>query len=223
MGMCTPRTLLAEGGQPISTAASVAVIRLPASVNSWAAGLFENHWFLWATLLLVAAALAWRGWDQANRRWLGAGAIIAALTALWFLIAALVVTPRERLIAANQAVVRAAANDNPAGILHFLAPTAVVGTWPRNRAGPEISIRLDAAHISSNFIRTLRVRIHGRRARVLLVVWTQTRDMGPFVTAWRILWRDHPRPGNWRIVQLDLLSVNSHALPPGASIPMVPW
>ena len=207
-------TLLAE---------SAFILRLPSSYSSSIAAIFESHWFIWTALLGVAGACIWRGLRDGHRRLMQVGAVVGGITIFWILLAWLVITPRERLITANQAVVRAAAHDDVAGIVHFLSPQAVVGTWPRSRVAAEVQIRLNAARISGNFIRMLKVRLHGKRARVRLVVWTQTRDWGPFITAWQLLWQDHARPGDWRIVRVSLLSVNSHPLSPGESIPMVPW
>jgi hypothetical protein len=197
-----------------------ALIRFPAGMPSFLSSLFEAHWLLWLTLLGVSAALFWRGGIQSNRRMRLAGAIVFALGLLWMLSAWAVVTPRERLRNAVTSIVRAATRNDVARMIHFVAPHTLFDGWNRRRMKQQLRLRLAAAHITGNLIRLLKIRIKGRKAQTQLVVWTQTRNRGPFTTAWRLSWRDHSRPGNWRIVRVRLLRLNGQRLPPGAVPPM---
>ncbi len=182
--------------------------------------LFENHWAIWAALLLVALAALWRGINTQRAMVRNTGLAVLAVTAIWVITAWLVVTPYERLVNANDAIVNAAAHDQVPKIMHYISRRATFGSWNYDQIQSGLSQRLKSAHISGNIIRSMTVRIRGDQAITQLVIWTSTRDYGPVITSWRFIWQDHPRPGNWRIMEVDLLSLNGHRAGPGAVIPM---
>ncbi len=198
----------------------IALIRFPAGMPTFLTPIFETHWLLWLTLLGVSAALGWRGMTQPNRRLRLAGSIVFALSILWMFSAWAVVTPRERLRNAVTSIVRAATRNDVARMVHFVAPHTLFDGWNRRQMKQQLRLRLAAAHITRNLIRLLKIRMEGRVAQIQLVVWTQTRNMGPLTTAWRLSWRDHSRPGNWRIVRVRLLRLNGQRLPRGTVLPM---
>ncbi len=198
-----------------------AFFRLSASFpSSPAYWLFETHWLYAAGLILLALAIGWRGMITHNRKmqWTGLGILL--LTATWLLAAWLVVTPRERLIRANEAVVAAATHHNVAGIMYFLAPEARLGNLSRPQIKELITERVQEADLTSNDIRYLGIQMRGRSAIVRLNVLSYSGEYGtPLLTSWRLSWRDHQRPGNWQITHIRLLQLNHHSVPRGELIP----
>ncbi len=205
------------------TETSVALIRLGTEFPSgWGSLFFDNHWGIWTALSLVGAAGVWRGFQSRNAALRKAGAGILGFALLWIFIAWMVVTPRERLVNANNAIVRAAARADVPAIMKYVSKRAIFGQWNYAAIQSGLTERLGAAHITENIIRSMAVRIMKNQATVSLVIWTGTRDYGPVVTSWRLVWRDHRRPGNWRIVEVDLLRLNGHRMRPDAVIPVPP-
>ena len=200
---------------------TIAYIRLgtgfPKSVS---AIIFENHWAVWAAMLLLAFAAVWRGINTRQAITRNIGGVILAVTVIWILIAALVVTPYERLVYANDAIISAAAHDDVPAIMRYVSRRATFGQWKYAQIQSGLADRLKAAHITGNIIRSMTVRMQADQAVTHMVVWTSTRDYGPVITSWRLIWQDHPRPGNWRIREVDLLAINGRRRPPDAVIPM---
>ena len=198
-----------------------AFFRLPSSFPSAVAyWLFQTHWLYAAGLILLAFAIGWRGMTTHNSkmRWSGLGILL--LTAAWLLAAWLVMTPRERLIRANEAIVAAATHHNVAGIVRFLAPRASFGNLGRPQIKALITERIHEADLTSNDIRYLGIHLQGRYARVRLNVLSYSGKYGtPLLTYWRLSWRDHKRPGNWQITHIRLLQLNHHSVPRGELIP----
>ncbi len=198
-----------------------AFFRLPSSFpSSVAYWLFETHWLYAAGLVLIAVAFGWRGMITHNIKiqWTSLGILL--LTAAWILVAWLVVTPRERLIRANEGVVAAATHHNVAGIMHFLAPEAGLGNLSRPQIKELITERVQEADLTSNDIRYLGIQMRGRSAIVRLNVLSYSGEYGtPLLTSWRLSWRDHQRPGNWQITHIRLLQLNHHSVPRGELIP----
>lgn len=163
-----------------------AFFRLSASFpSSPAYWLFETHWLYAAGLILLALAIGWRGMITHKRKmqWTGLGILL--LTAAWLLAAWLVVTPRERLIRANEGVVAAATHHNVAGIMHFLAPEAVLGNLSRPQIKELITERVQEADLTSNDIRYLGIQMRGRSAIVRLNVLSYSGEYGtPLLTSW---------------------------------------
>ena len=182
--------------------------------------LFENHWAIWAAMFLVGVAAVWRGINTQRAMARNIGLTVLALTVIWIVTAWLVVTPYERLVNANDAIISAAAQDNVPTIMHYVATSATFGHWNYAQIQSGLTQRLKSAHITGNIIRSMTVRIRADQAVTKLVIWTSTRDYGPVITSWRLIWQDHPRPGNWRIMEVDLLSLNGHRARPDAVIPM---
>ncbi len=198
-----------------------AFFRLPSSFpSSPAYWLFETHWLYAAGLVLMAVAIGWRGMITHNikMQWTGLG--ILPLTAVWLLAAWLVVTPRERLITANEAIVAAATHRNVAGMMRYIAPEAMFGPLNRPEIGHLITRRLQEADLTSNDIRYLGIHLQGRSAIVRLNVLSYIREYGtPVLTYWRLSWRDHKRPGNWQITHIRLLQINHHSVSSHELIP----
>ncbi len=182
--------------------------------------IFENHWAIWAAMFLVGLAAVWRGVNTQRAIARNIGFAVLAVTVLWVVTAWLVVTPYERLVNANNAIISAAAHDNVPAIMHYVAKSATFGHWNYAQIQSGLTQRLKFAHITGNIIRSMTVRIRADQAVTQLVIWTSTRDYGPVITSWRFIWQDHPRPGNWRIMEVDLLSLNGHHARPDAVIPM---
>lgn len=202
---------------------AIALIRLGRGFPSGLGNaLFENHWGIWAALLLVGAAGIWHGLHTRNAKVRNAGVGILVMLLLWIIIAGMVVTPFERLVNANHAIIDAAARDDVPMVMKYVSKRAVFGQWRNGAIQPALAERLAAVHITDNMIRSMSVHIMGNQATVRFVIWTSTRNFGPVVTSWRLIWRDHRRPGNWRIVEADLLRVNGHRMGPDAFIPPPP-
>ncbi len=198
-----------------------AFFRLPSSFpSSVAYWLFETHWLYAAGLVLIAVAFGWRGMITHNIKiqWTSLGILL--LTAAWILVAWLVVTPRERLIHANQAIVAAATHRNVAGMMRYIAPQAMFGTLNRPQIEALITDRLRQANLSSNDIRYLGIQRRGRYAHVRLNVLSYSHEYGtPVLTYWRLSWRDHKKPGNWQITHIRLLQINHHSVSSNELIP----
>ncbi len=200
---------------------AVALLRLGAEFPSGLGGiLFENHWLIWAALLLLGVAGLWQGINLQRAVVRNVGIGILSVLAIWITMAWLVVTPYERLVNANTAVVKAAARNNVPAIMHYVSRRAIFGRWNYAEIQSGLAVRLKMAHITDNIIRTMAVHIMKNQAVTRLVIWTSTRDYGPVVTVWRLVWLDHHRPGNWRIMEVDLLRINGHRERSDASIPM---
>lgn len=206
---------------PPVTCGLIALIRLgtgfPAGPGRM---LFENHWAIWAAMLLVGVAGAWRGINTQRAMVRNFGAGLLALTLLWILAASMTVTPYERLVNANTTIIRAAADDDIPTIMQYVSKRAIFGRWHYARIQTGLAVRLKSAHITNNIIRSMSVRMLAHQAITQLVIWTTTRDYGPIVTSWRLIWQDHHRPGNWRLMEVDLLAINSHRMGPDAVIPI---
>jgi hypothetical protein len=184
--------------------------------------LFENHWAIWAAMILIGLAAVWRGINTQHALTRNIGTAVLAITVIWIITAGLVVTPHERLIYANDAIVSAAADDNVPAIMHYISRSATFGRWNYAQIQSGLAGRLKSAHITDNIIRSMTVHTQANQAVTQLVIWTSTRDYGPVITSWRFIWQDHPRPGNWRIMEIDLLRLNGRRTRPDAVIPMPP-
>ncbi|MGC8624589.1 MAG: hypothetical protein ACP5I8_01555 [Phycisphaerae bacterium] len=182
--------------------------------------LFENHWAIWGAMLLLGGAGLWQGINMRRTVMRNVGVGILAALVLWITAAWMVVTPYERLVNANTAVISAAARDDVPAIMRYVSKRAICGQWNYAQIQSGLAVRLKMAHITHNIIRTMAVRIIKNQAITHLVIWTSTRDYGPVVTVWRLVWQDHHRPGNWRIMEVDLLRINGHRERSGAAIPM---
>jgi hypothetical protein len=181
---------------------------------------FENHWAIWAAMLLIGIAGLWRGINTGQISVRNFGAIFLGCTLLWICVAWAVVTPHERLVNANDAIVGAAARADIPAIMQYVSHRAIFGRWRYAQIQSGLTERLKRVHITDNIIRSMSVQIRGGQAVTRLVVWTTTQDYGPVVTSWRFIWQDHHRPGNWRIMEVDLLAINGHRARPDAVIPM---
>lgn len=206
---------------PLDTIRTLAYIRLGAGFSkSVSAIIFENHWAIWAAMFLCAIAAIWRGFNTQWAALRNIGGAILAVTLLWIFTAVLVVTPHERLVNANDAIIRAAAHGDVPAIMRYVSRRATFGQWNYAQIQSGLADRLKSAHITGNIIRSMSVQMRGDQAVTHMVIWTGTRDYGPMTTSWRFIWQDHRRPGNWRIMEVDLLAINGHRARPGAVIPM---
>lgn len=181
--------------------------------------LFEFQPFFWLAMALPGIAALWIGYSRGRRQVAQAGWLILLLLAVWIAMAHVVVTPRERLEDRQNLLVSAAATSNIHNLMPFLAVNVQFGPWNRQEIKTELASRLTAAHITGNFIRSSATQIHGRQAVTRMTVWTQTRDFGPVLSSWRLIWRDGARPQNWRVVGIRLLRLNNHKLPPDSVVP----
>ena len=205
---------------PMSLIATI-FIRLPGNCPKFIWPIFEFQPFYWLALSLLAAGALWFGLHRAQRRSMRIGWMLLAILIVWIGVAWLVVTPRERLAARQNLVVRAAAKDHINTIMKIIAPGTFFGPWNHHEIRTQLSQRLAAAHITGNFIRFYRSDIRDRQAITRITVWTQTRDFGPVLSTWQFDWQDRSRPHNWRIIGIRLLSINHHNVPPGGVIPAV--
>lgn len=182
--------------------------------------LFQNHWAIWAAMALVGVAGAWRGINAQSSRLRNLGAGLLAMTVLWAFVAWMVVTPYERLVHATTTIISAAAHDDIPTIMRYVSKRAIFGRWNYAHIQTGLAVRLKSAHVTDNILRSMTVRMRGNQAVTQLVIWTTTRDYGPIVTSWRLIWQDHHRPGNWRVMEVDLLAINDHRMGPDAVIPI---
>ena len=197
------------------------MIRLPSSFpQSLARLLFENHWLLWGGLFIAAAALTWRGLTNVNVALRNFGAFTIVILIFWVLLALLVQTPRERLIACHEKLVAAAQQKQTAIIIRELSPEVRFGRWNFSDIERALAQRLASINISHNYIRLLKVHITGQTAVSNMNVWTDTRNFGgPIISYWRFYWQDQPAPGDWRITHIQLLRINNTPMPPGSVLP----
>ena len=196
-------------------------IRLPSSFpQSLARLLFENHWLLWGGVFIAAAAITWRGMTNANVRMRNVGALALLAVFFWVLLALLVQTPRERLIACHETLVEAAQQKQAGRIMRELSPDVRFGRWNFSDIQRTLAQRLADINITHNYIRLLKVHITGPTAVSDMNVWTDTRNFGgPIISYWRFQWKDQPAPGDWRITQIQLLRINNTPMPPGSVLP----
>ncbi len=200
---------------------SLGYIRLSTGFpRSTGAIIFENHWAIWAAMLLLAIAAIWRGINTRQALVRNIGGVILAVTMIWILTATLVVTPHERLVNANDAIISAAAHDDVPAVMRYISHRAIFGQWKYAQIQSGLANRLKAIHITGNIIRSMTVHMQAGQAVTHVVIWTSTRDYGPVITSWRFVWQDHPRPGNWRIREVDLLAINGRRTRPDAVIPL---
>ncbi len=206
---------------PHDTIRTLAYIRLgtgfPKSVGTL---IFENHWAIWAAMFLFAVAAIWRGINTQQAILRNIAGTVLAVTIVWIVTAAMVVTPHERLVNANDAIISDAAHDDVPAIMRYVSRRATFGQWNYAQIQSGLTDRLKSAHITGNIIRSMTVHMRADQAVTHMVIWTSTRDYGPVITSWRFIWQDHPRPGNWRIMEVALLAINGHRARPGAVIPM---
>ncbi len=205
----------------LSPAKVLLAFRLPSSFpQGLARVLFENHWLLWGGLVIAAAAMMWRGLTGADSKLRNAGAIVLVIVLLWALLALLVETPRERLIACHQELVAAAQRKQTDVILQELAPNVRFGRWNLADIQQTLSQRLAEINITHNYIRLLKVHISGHTAVSNMNVWTDTRNFGgPIISYWRFHWQDRRAPGTWQITEIQLLRINNTPMPPGSVLP----
>ncbi|MGC8560930.1 MAG: hypothetical protein ACP5O1_09660 [Phycisphaerae bacterium] len=191
------------------------MIRLPESfpraLGDW---LFLPHPLVYLAMAVVAVAFIWRWWHTRHTRLLIAGAGIFAATLIWAVMAWLVVTPGERLRGDLQQILSDAAHQDVVGIEQFLAPDVVFND--ENRAGilSELNYRLSQVRITANYLRSIHMRRRGRSAQTNIVVLSIARNYGPLITRWRLIWRDHARPGHWQITQMQLQGMSNSQINP---------
>ncbi len=191
------------------------MIRLPESfprtLGDW---LFLSHPLAYLALAVVAIAFIWRWWHTRHTRLLIAGGGIIAATLIWALMAWLVVTPGERLRGDLQQILSDAAHQDVVGIEQFLAPDVVFNDQDRASIISELNYRLSQVRITANYLRSIHMRRRGRSAQTNIVVLSIARDYGPFITRWRLIWRDHARPGHWQITQMQLQGMSNSQINP---------
>jgi hypothetical protein len=191
------------------------LIRLPESfprtLGDW---LFLGHPLVYLALAVVAIALIWRWWHTRHTRLLFAGASIIAATLVWALMAWMVVTPGERLRGDIQQILTDAAHQDVMGIEKFLAPDVVFDGRDRASIVSELNYRLSQVRLTANYLRSIHTRRQGRSAQTNIVVLSMARDYGPFITRWRLIWKDHARPGHWQITQMQLQGIGNPAASP---------
>ena len=137
-------------------------------------------------------------------------------TVIGVITAWLVVTPYERLVNADDAIIRAAEHDQVPTVMQYVSRRATFGSRNYAQIQSGLAERPKSAHIAGNIIRSTTVRTRENHAITRPVIWASTRDYGPVVTTSRLIWQDHPRPGNWRIMEVDLLRLDGHRARPDA-------
>jgi len=187
----------------------------PQTLGAW---LFHLHPLALLAMAVIAIALLWRWQQTRNAKYLLSGGSIIAVGLVWLIMAWMVVTPGERLRAALENILTAASHQDVMKIEGYIAPDAVLGDWDRYRIVSELNYRLAQVRLSANYLRSFHMRRRGRRAQTNITVLSIARDYGPFVTRWRLIWQDHPRPGNWQITQLQLQSIGSSEVSPRAPL-----
>ena len=188
----------------------------PSSLGAW---LFEAHPLLFLAAGVLVFALFWRWRQHRDKRLAIVVLILGALTIIWMTIGWLVVTPRERLVAETQKLLSVAAEHNMAAVSQLLSPRVDMAGWGKAQILTQLRMRLSQLRVSDNILRSMHVRLNGRQAQTDIVVISQTAAYGPVITKWLLIWRDHPRPGNWQITRMDLQKVGSVAVTPGAGLP----
>ena len=183
----------------------------PRTLGDW---LFHAHPLVYLALAVVAIAFIWRWTRIRHTRLLVAGVGIITATIIWAIMARLVVTPGERLRGDIQQILADAAHQDVTGIEKFLAPDVVFNGQDRDSIISELNYRLSRVRITSNYLRSLHMRRQGRSAQTNIVVVSTARNYGPFITRWRLIWKDHPRPGYWQITQMQVEGVDSSAVNP---------
>lgn len=159
---------------------------------------------------MIAASLflLWWGRQRSDRLSFRIGGALLGVTALWILIATLLVTPNERLYAAHRDLAQAVTSQDIKKILSFFEPGTripVLGKVDTTNAADAIEAKLKTLGIKGNSILDLDIQRSGESAITQVRILTES-DFGPVTSSWRFEWMDVPG-GDWRIVGIDLLRV----------------
>ncbi len=193
----------------------VDVADLPPAAPLWERMLLESP-ILTGTLVLILGILARVGARSADRPRLGDGLLLAGvlLGGGVATLATLVETDRERIAAASEAFVRAAATSDVRAAERLLAPNIAIGSGgaavDRDRGWLLAGIReMDGVIDSHNYypmgVRSERPAFATSRFRVG-ATFTAAAGGGSVPSHWELDWRKGP-DGDWTIVKIECLAV----------------
>ncbi len=184
--------------------------------------LFENPYPVGVTLLLVAAAMAWRGMREGRANVLKAAIVVAPLGGAVLLTGALVTTSGEHAKRVTRDLVDAAVASNVSAAMKCLASDATLSFGsPKNPSFDVNSIQqrlqrvLPRYQIKSNRITMLKGYSESWDAAVVhLVCWTEVEQgFGPMISSW-VLRVEHQPDGWWEVTHLTCVSINNRTPTP---------
>lgn len=154
-------------------------------------------------------------------RRVGIAFFIAAL--VWVMLAALFVTPRERLWQAHAAILTATQTRNPQEIQHLLAPDFRFGAMDRAAMSQGIETVLSQLKIISNTVRFFAIDLAGTAADSQINILTTVEPTasgteGPHLTKWVLRWRDTPGE-DWRLVEIRRWYYGDQEMPTELPLP----
>jgi hypothetical protein len=185
--------------------------------DSLASFLFETHWAYWLIAVALGVILIYVAATRNDPRLRLSGIILVVATALWGILAALVVTPDERLHNAHTALADACRQNDVPRILSYLSPdfTATpldIRLDPTlSAAKAQIADDLKKYGVKETIIRQYQSVRRGPTAAVNVTLLTQT-DMGPILSSWVLSWDDIPE-NDWKIVNARLTKLGDQAVP----------
>ena len=166
--------------------------------------LFEDPFYLYATLVFVALAMAGVWHARRSRAWLVALAVTVLLAAAVFVTEKLVVTDREQIRRALTEIARHIEAANLDGVWEYLDEDLSGAYGDRDDAVESGRNTLRVYKIKSLRYVNPRVSVQGDRAevRVTTVIDFEVRGTGGGTALkWRLGWVK--RPGGWRIREVD--------------------
>jgi hypothetical protein len=197
-------------------------LRAPAIPQSLSALLFENHYLYWIVLLILGAVLLVLARQRRDRRILGAGQVLLALTLLWALAARLLETPAERLYAVHLGLASAAGKHDVDQILSYCEAKFSmdsINIHPDTAdAKKEIQSRLDQLGIKETTFRQYAITLNGDGTAVTRFTALTLSDAGPIVTTWQVSWDDLPE-SDWKLHNATLLKIGNQDVGPGSLMP----
>lgn len=197
-----------------TTMSTLASFRAPAFLPGF---LFESHLVFWIGALFIATVIIAAGLTRHRRLLLRLGIIGEVLLILWIILAALIVTPRERLEAVHRAILTAAqAKDAPA-ITRRLASDFSCGPYNRETMAALIDATLQSLTIKSNTVRLFDAALRDTTADSQFNIFTTldaaaTEAAGGYLTQWHLEWRDDPAT-DWQLVRITRWSLNNQEMP----------
>ncbi len=194
------------GSGIIGTMDVLAAVRAPGFLPGF---LFENQWWIWIAMAGLAGALGW----MRLGKW--AGGVVAVL-AVWVGLAAVFVTPGERLEAAHRGIVNAAQTRNCDALCGYLASDFSFGVMGKTEMRIGLKAVLEWARFESNRVRFYEGKVEGDLAssqvNVLTLMDAKSGQGGPYVSKWWLEWRDEPG-ADWKLVRVRKWVLNEQEMP----------
>ena len=184
--------------------------------------LFENPYPLGVALLIVAAAMAWRGMREGQANVLKTALVLAPLGGAVLLTGALVTTSGEHAKRTTRDLVDAAVASNVSAAMKCLASDATLSFGsPKNLSFDVISIQqrlqrvLPRYQVKSNRITMLKAYSESRDAAVVhLRCWTEIEQAyGPMLSSWALR-VERQGDGTWEVTHLTCVSINNRTPTP---------